>query len=319
MTCPGYTLKLADGQSAFALYPFMLHSRQELPWAFSMKDEQLILRSNDCTKVSEVPCTSCSRLHDNNIIMGIRHRALSGADPKTPWHWLSAAHMYSLLEKKTEQINILKLNSLNTLRSISTRNRHIDAWKRVHMAIMQSNIPRLRELLMVAYRAGSSVVALLDKVKQAAERKYSPQSYDEAQYQLGYLLYKIGGRAAADLAYNTLGTPSVDTAKRHISTNPLVSSASFPTQAELRYNLNACYPNTAQKATASVIKGMTLQIDEIKIQERLRWDPKSNQILGVCREHGSQCSLEFRSMHQADDLLDCLQKNVVHLATEVSL
>ncbi|KJA25111.1 hypothetical protein HYPSUDRAFT_135245 [Hypholoma sublateritium FD-334 SS-4] len=227
--------------------------------------------------------------------------------------------MYSLLEKKTEQINVLKLNSLNTLRSIGVRNRHIDAWKRVHMAIMQSNIPRLRELLMVAYRAGSSVVALLEKVKQAAERKYSPKSYDETQYQLGYLLYKIGGRAAADLAYTTLGTPSVDTSKRHISTNPLVSSASFPTRAELLYNLNACYPSAARKTTASAIKGMTLQIDEIKIQERLRWDPKSNQILGVCREHGGQCSLEFRSMHQADDLLDCLQKNVVHLATEATV
>ncbi|KJA26201.1 hypothetical protein HYPSUDRAFT_36451 [Hypholoma sublateritium FD-334 SS-4] len=58
--------------------------------------------------------------------------------------------------------------------------------KRVHMAIVESNIPRLRELLMVSYRAGSSVVALLEKVKQAAQRKYSPKSYNEAQYQLGY-------------------------------------------------------------------------------------------------------------------------------------
>ncbi len=103
--------------------------------------------------------------------MGIRHRSISGADPKTPWHWLSAAHMYSLLEKKTEQINSLKLTSLNTLRSIGVRNRHIDAWKRVHMAIVESNIPRLRELLMVSYRAGASVVALLKKVKQRSRSR----------------------------------------------------------------------------------------------------------------------------------------------------
>ena len=162
-------MELAEGQSAFALYPFILHSRQELPWTFAMKDSHLILRSNKCIGVSKSSCISCSRLHDNSIIMGIRHCALSGADPKTPWHWLSASHMYSLLEKKTIQINTLKLNSLNALRSIGVCNRHIDAWKRVHMAIMESNIPRLRELFMVAYRASSSVVALLKKVKQAAE------------------------------------------------------------------------------------------------------------------------------------------------------
>lgn len=66
---------------------------------------------------------------------------------------------------------------------------------------------------------------------------------------------------------------------------------------------------------------MTLQVDEIKIQERLRWDPTSNQILGVCREHTSDrehpLSLEFCAMHQADALLTGLQSNEVHLATEV--
>lgn len=216
---------------------------------------------------------------------------------------------------------MLKLNSLNALCSIGVCNLHIDAWKRVHMAIsgiMESDIPRLCELLMVSYRAGASVVSLLEKVKLAATWRYHPKSYSEAQYQLGYLLYKIGRRAAADLAYTTLGTPSVNTAKWHISTNPIVSSASFLTQAELLYNLNACYPGSTQIATGSVIKGMTLQIDKIKIQEHLRWDPKSNQILGVCQEHGGQCSLEFCSMNQADELLGCLQKNIVHLATEVS-
>ncbi|KJA13394.1 hypothetical protein HYPSUDRAFT_151636, partial [Hypholoma sublateritium FD-334 SS-4] len=187
----------------------------------------------------------------------------------------------------------------------------------VHMAIMTSDIPRLRSLLLVAYRAGASVVSLLEKVKLAAERKYSPKSYDEAQYQLGYLMYMIGGRAAADLAYTTLGIPSIDTSKRHVSTNPLVSSASFPTRAELLHNLNACYPKPAVAVAGK--KGMTIQIDEIKVQERLRWDPKSNKILGVCREHSGQCSLDFCSMNQADELLDCLQKDVVHLATEATV
>ena len=113
--CPGYILELADGQSPFALYPFILHSKQPLPWSFSMNQERLILHSNKCVKFSNLPCSACTHLHNHTVIMGIRHRALSGADPKTPWHWLSAAHMYTMLKKKTEQINILKLNALNNI------------------------------------------------------------------------------------------------------------------------------------------------------------------------------------------------------------
>ena len=186
------------------------------------------------------------------------------------------------------------------------------------MAIMTSDIPRLCTLLLAAHCAGASVVSLLEKVKLTAERKYRPKSYDKAQYQLGYLMYMIGGQAAADLAYKTLGIPTIDTSKCHVSTSPLVSSASFPTNDELVQNLNACYLSATRSVSASRKKGMTIQIDEIKIQERLRWDPKSNKILGVCREHSRQCSLDFCSMNQANELLGCLQKDVVHLATEVS-
>ncbi len=39
--------------------------------------------------------------------------------------------------------------------------------------------------------------------------------------------------------------------------------------------------------------GMTMPMDEIKLQERLRWDQRTNNILGMCREHGHKCCLEF--------------------------
>ena len=62
---------------------------------------------------------------------------------------------------------------------------------------------------------------------------------------------------------------------------------------------------------------MSIQLDELKVQERLRWDPRTNYILGVCREHGKLCALEFRSMVQADAIADALREKRVHLATEV--
>ena len=98
-------------------------------------------------------------------------------------------------------------------------------------------------------------------------------------------MYKIGRRATANIAHRALGTPSIDTTKRHVSTSPIIPSPGFPTLAELESNLATCYPKNGVPDYANSLKGITMQVDEIKIQERLQWEPKPNVILGVCREH----------------------------------
>ena len=260
--------------------------------------------------------------------MGIRHRALDGAKERTPWAYLSSAQMFSSLERKNEIINNLKLKSLSISRMLGVRNRRIEGWKRLAIAVSTENIPRIKSLMAVAQRAGASVFSILERIKQAAQRTYSSKSYDEADYHLSYLIYKIGGRSAANIAHKALGIPSIDTSKEHVNTMPLISSSKFPMTGDVIANVLTCFGNlnstrvsTITPAFHRVTKGMVMQVDELKIQERLRWDPTSNQILGVCREHTSDgeypLSLEFRAMHQADALLSGLQSNKVHLATEV--
>ncbi|KAF9536372.1 hypothetical protein CPC08DRAFT_771594 [Agrocybe pediades] len=195
--------------------------------------------------------------------------------------------MYASLEKKTEQLRRSRLKVLNTLRTLAVRNKHIDAWKQLSMSISQENIPRIRALLASAHRAGSSVFAIIDKVSKAARRIYQVQGYKNADYQLAFLLYKIGGQAAANIAHRALGLPSIDTAKRHVTTALLMSSPKFPTSDELQSNLKFCYPQIeASRALGDTVKpaatkGMSMQVDEIKIQERLRWDSRTNNILGI--------------------------------------
>lgn len=257
--------------------------------------------------------------------MGIRHRALDGVDESTPWSFLSAEQMVSSLQKKTLIINRLKLQSLNAARKIGMRNRHLAAWKRLSMAIGREDIPRIQSLMATQHRAGASVFTILEKIDQAARRAYSPRGYQIADFQRAFLIYKLGGRAAANIAHKALGTPSIDATKRHIITAPLQSSSGFPTVTELKSNLAICYPprllvqdvglNETQR-----IQGMTMAVDEMKVQERLRWDPRSNHILGVCREHGGclgTSALEFRSIVQADAVLTGLKDKFIHFATEV--
>ena len=322
-SCPGYRLSFPEKQTAFGSYPFLLHEVKSLSWtiATSKEHNDLILRSHNCvgTTSEGKSCSRCRMLHDDSIVMGIRHRSIEGAHEKTNWMYLTPAQTHDALKRKTEENNRLKLNSLNLLKTIGVRNRNLAGWKRLSIAISQENIPRIRSLLAANHRAGASVFKILEDVDRAARRAYSPKGYDVADYELAFLMYKIGGRATANIAHRALGTPSIDTAKRHVSTSPIIPSPGFPTSAELQANLATCYPKNGVSHSAHSTKGITMQVDEIKIQERLRWEPKSNVILGVCREHGSYCALEFRSVYQADRLLDCLKSKTVHLATEVSI
>lgn len=252
--------------------------------------------------------------------MGIRHRLLSGTHEKASWAYLTVGEMHAALKRKTKIINNLRLRALNSAVSIGVRNRQIKAWKRMSIAMSQSDIPRMRALMATQVRAGASVHTILEKIDQAATRLYSPKGYLQADFERGYLIYKLGGRAAAEVAYNTLGTPSIDATKRHIATTPLQPSPGFPTMQELSSNLEQCYP-LANVLPDQPTFGMSIQLDELKVQERLRWDPKTNYILGVCREHGKSHSLEFRSMVQANTIAEalCARPQRIHLATEVHI
>jgi hypothetical protein len=69
----------------------------------------------------------------------------------------------------------------------------------------------------------------------------------------------------------------------------------MPTAVELEANIEICYGSYIAPPSKNPLPvlGFIMQVDEIKIQECLRWDPHTNMILGVCQEHGSQYALEF--------------------------
>ena len=109
--------------------------------------------------------------------------------------------------------------------------------------------------------------------------------------------------------------PSIDTVQQHVSTTPLVTSAGMPTIAEINANLAIGFKHQEYYRDRTI--GMTVPIDEIKLQEHLCWDPRTNMILGVCREHRDKCILKFCTMAQADNLVTNLVSKQVHMASKV--
>ena len=57
--------------------------------------------------------------------------------------------------------------------------------------------------------------------------------------------------------------------------------------------------------------------DELATEKRIRWDPKTNRFLGICREHVYRTSTEFVNEDDMEELFQNLDDGKVHYAGEV--
>ena len=63
--------------------------------------------------------------------------------------------------------------------------------------------------------------------------------------------------------------------------------------------------------------GYVLMIDELKVEEWPQWDDKTNNILGLCREHSAHLGLKFCSVEVAKGILHAILGGDAHWAGEV--
>jgi hypothetical protein len=140
------------------------------------------------------------------------------------------------------------------------------------------------------------------------------------------LFWRLGGRRLADIAHLSMNMPALWTVWRHTIIPRLIASPGQPTVDEVLANTIACMkPITdiisvsAQSESASGVMHQVLMFDEIKVEERPRWDDHTNYIQGICREHGWPASLLYTSNLEVDHIFEQIADGSVHLASNVSI
>jgi hypothetical protein len=154
---------------------------------------------------------------------------------------------------------------------------------------------------------------------RAAQKIYRTQNYTEEDALRGLLLWRLGGARVAAIGQRALNLPSISTLRRRTIVPRIIASSGPPTKQEVEKNALACFESIANVVESQGVVHQVLMLDELKVEERPRWDDKTNMILGPCREHSKNASLEFTSRHEADLLIDSLHTGDVHLAVEVLL
>ncbi|TFK81389.1 hypothetical protein K466DRAFT_578580 [Polyporus arcularius HHB13444] len=241
----------------------------------------------------------------------------NGIHENTPHRYLPFASLGELLQRKNTQIDRLRFENLNMTRTLLSRARTIDGHKRFVRAVASSDVhSRVHKVVSVARSNSMSVHAIVARIDQANARVYSSRTYDEIDYQRAYLLWKLGGQRAADLGSCALGLPSLSATRRKFTSSPIIASATFPTVEEMVENLKIVLPPSS---LVDLTAAYVIEVDELKTEKCFRWDPCTNLILGVCREHGHLCSLEFPSVDEVRVLGELLCAKEVHAATEATV
>ncbi|EJD43269.1 hypothetical protein AURDEDRAFT_66722, partial [Auricularia subglabra TFB-10046 SS5] len=222
-------------------------------------------------------------------------------------------------ERLRRENNSRKLNALSLARKLVRVTDKLDTHKRLVYAIANSNVPRVQVVVSVALRNKRGVRGVLQQLQRAQDQVYKPHSYTEADYSLANLILRLGGDAALGVASRACGLPTRSTVNRHLSIPALRISHGYPTLSDVSANINAVFPTAVPAPAHGTKVGIVLMIDETKLEERLRWDPKTNAIVGTCREHSGHLDLIFRSMDQAHAVADALQSKEIHYAAEMTV
>lgn len=331
LMCQGIHLEFPDGQFPGGSYPFLLHDVKQLRWGYEYRQGRFYLRSNQCKGAAShgtKQCKACQHIDlDDGWLEGIRARLQNGVPRRAPNAYKPIGVLTAQNRQLRDSFDSKRLALFSAHVRLGVKSKKIDLHKRLVMAIEDGGVRRVDAVLRVSLRNGKGLGTVIDLVHKAAAGVYAPRDETEAEQALSLLMLRLGGTRLANIAHRALGLAEASTTRNRRPTEPLRISISNPTHEELEHNiqvsLEAGLFSTSKSeelapATASLAsRGYVLMIDEIKVEETVRWDPLTNNMLGLCREHGHLCSLEFRSAEDGDALCQAVKAGTVHLAKEV--
>jgi hypothetical protein len=135
---------------------------------------------------------------------------------------------------------------------------------------------------------------------------------------------KVSGPRLAFAVAKAMHLPSISTVQSRLHLPQLIPNLGFPTRDEILVTIDSFFGPDATKSNTGPRTGLSLMIDEIAVESRLRYSIQQDAVVGLCREHASEVHLT--NMSTRSDSLDALLKaksqldsGVCHRAKEATM
>ncbi|KAH9009695.1 hypothetical protein EDB85DRAFT_2077656 [Lactarius pseudohatsudake] len=201
-------------------------------------------------------------------------RIRHGVHENAPLVYHGIGGLVEVARHKIGQVRQLRLTKLNTSRKLLGKATALDDHKQWIMAIASGRVDRVASLVQAGLKHRAGIKSLIQQYERAVEKLCRPKGYSNEDLMHSILMLRLGG----------------------------ASLATIPDSG------------TLAGASSGQIVHQVIMLDELAIEQRVRWDDSTNKFLGICREHGHNIPLEFTSEKELDILCDAIDDNRVHLA-----
>ena len=210
-----------------------------------------------------------------------------------------------------EQFNEEKLHNLNLLGKNSLLHQKYTLNSRFNELIASADIPRLKGLLQVCFQKGMGMKSIIGRIEDAINKKYSPKKYGDVDWEKAILVFRIGGPRLLHLLHVTDGLSAVSSVYKKCKTltTNMIAGVDNSFEHRLQHNMGSFI----QEATTV----SSLKMDEIAVENRLRWYKQDNKIYGLCYQHSHRYDMEFCDISSIlSNLQNLLATNTVHKTKE---
>ncbi|KDR67270.1 hypothetical protein GALMADRAFT_47197, partial [Galerina marginata CBS 339.88] len=324
-SCQGYVLVFPDGKSPHTCYPFALHDTLILPWDYIVRNSTMTLFSSSCRGKLEgtlKSCRACSGLAKNETLEQMKERIKLGVHENATFAYHGFGGLHDLLHKKTMQIKFHRFRSLNQAKKLLSKATALSHQKRLIMAIASGKVNQIDRLLSIGLQQKRGIRGLLSLYFAAADGVYSPKSFTEEEAMKSMLAWRLGGNRIAEINHRSKDEPSLTYLRSHSDVPLLVPSPAQPTIQQVQKNVEASLGGILKEihsCTSGKVLHTVVMFDELATEKRIRWDPKTNYFLGVCREHGHKTSMEFVNEGDMEELFRLIDNGKVHHAKEATV
>ncbi|KAJ7467610.1 hypothetical protein FB451DRAFT_1340454 [Mycena latifolia] len=219
----------------------------------------------------------------------------------------------------------MRLAKHNDMQMLATQTAALDRHKEFVMAVGSGKVTRVSALVAASRNNHEGINTLSHRLFRASVDTfregpvYNPKGFTVDERMVSLTVLRLGGARLADILHRALGLPGLTTLRKHIVIRPLRASPGLPTCEELEENIDAYTDGEDAPTGPPTIIHRVIMLDEIAVEKRVRWDDKTNMILGACREHSAKVPLEFSDVADAETFFHALDKKWIHLASEATI
>ncbi|KAJ6507105.1 hypothetical protein DFH09DRAFT_1265056 [Mycena vulgaris] len=324
-TCPGSHLNWPDDAGSFTkTFPF--HRIGVHPGSLSFSVEihergtKVVGFSKECSQEARLDgcCAHCAKIPAE--VQRLADLAVQ-ADSRVNHRFLNWSQIQALLADRTEEVRKWRLKSLNSARNFATAVRKIADYKRFMDAVAEMNIPRLRQLVSVGLRRGSSPGAIIRMMQSALEGVYQPRPIlDSRTLDIALMVYRLGGRKLLYAVNHGLGLPSLRTLRNHMAFTKIMPTVGSISVEDIIHNIREVVLKPRESAAIpQPLRGINFLIDEVALEERACHFRHNNSVGGLCWRHSAKVGLQMRTYDDALKIAAKIKAGEVHLGKEMTV